>query len=355
MKTINLSGDIGWEITDRLVNSLLPKDGKEDVEIFINSYGGEVFEAFAIYNTIRNYPGNITTIIKGVAASAAGIIYLAGKVKKVFKNSTFMAHEPWLITYGEGDILISRGNMLNGINDILVADLEAYTGKSEAEVRKALKNEIWLVGWEQIADAGLADELMDPTPGTEAAEIGPEPVESINEKIMAIIDKMKTEAKKQAENKSIDKVAASLKAIHDRQSSPLEEGEKNTKEEDSMDKAELKTKFPDVYESILSEGKKAVDVDAAVKAELERVTDILEAGNVRQDVIEAVKNKTDGKTFMKAELQRVQEKREAGTPGATALNSLGNGTQVPAEAKPEDGDQELNKWNKLYGKKEGEK
>ena len=56
MKTIELSGDIGWEITAKSIRSQLVMNSREAVRVKINSYGGDVFEAFQIYNLFHDYP-----------------------------------------------------------------------------------------------------------------------------------------------------------------------------------------------------------------------------------------------------------------------------------------------------------
>ena len=54
MKIIELSGDVGWEITAKSLKNKLPKDNS-DVRLKIDSYGGSVFEGVRLYNVIKDY------------------------------------------------------------------------------------------------------------------------------------------------------------------------------------------------------------------------------------------------------------------------------------------------------------
>lgn len=349
MKIINLSGVVGWEITDRLVSNLLPKNNTEDVEVHINSYGGDAFEAFAIYNTLKNYAGNMTTIIKGIAASAAGIIYLAGKEKKIYKNSTFMAHPAWGFAIGEGDILISRGKMLNSVTDVILDDLSKLMSKEKAELLEELKSEIWLVGWEQIVGEGLADEVID---GDEIEKL--ESKNEIHAKVLNIQDKMRAEAK--ANNKIYEKVAASIadrfpEIVSDNKpennpeiktvNSPQQRD--NISMEENMDKAKLKADFPDLYEEIYNEGKESVKTEAnataknAITEDRERSAKVMKLAGVNDEIINSVKNGQTSGDYAEAELTR---QREANTKALKDgdnqnLGSFTEGNQLPNDTKPE--------------------
>lgn len=71
------------------------KDAAE-IEVRINSRGGEVTEGFAIHDLLINSGKKVTTIIEGRCASIATVIFLAGSVRKMHKHSDFMIHNPWL-------------------------------------------------------------------------------------------------------------------------------------------------------------------------------------------------------------------------------------------------------------------
>ena len=82
-RTLSLSGEIsdetwyGDEVTPKLFKDEL-NAGEGDITVWLNSPGGDVFAAAQIYNMLRDYKGNVTIKIDGLAASAASVIAMAG-------------------------------------------------------------------------------------------------------------------------------------------------------------------------------------------------------------------------------------------------------------------------------------
>ena len=358
-KKINLSGVVGWEITNRLVENLLPKNSTEDVEVIINSYGGDAFEAFAIYNTLKDYPGKVKTVIKGIAASAAGTIYLAGKTKAIYKNSTFMAHPAWSFAIGEGDFLISRGKMLNDVTGIVAEELAVLMEKEKAEVIEELKNEIWLVGWDDIVNSGLADEVID----NEDGDTDIETKDEISMKIVNIQNKMRAEAK--ADNNLYEKVAASIVGrTVNIQALPVKN---KTQEEADMTLKEYLNKYPEAQAEIDTSIKSAVskELETNLNEDRERSAQILKIAGVNDSVIENITNGITEGEFAIKEVENLKKARAENK--SNGVESLEVSAQLPADTAP-DGNtkvegaenataeqaKEIDVWNKLY-KKEGDK
>jgi ATP-dependent Clp protease protease subunit len=83
--------DPGVATTD-VTNAL--KEAEGDVTVRINSRGGEVGTALAIYNRLREHPGVVTTVVDGYAFSSAGWIAQAGEVRNIATGGIFMIHNP---------------------------------------------------------------------------------------------------------------------------------------------------------------------------------------------------------------------------------------------------------------------
>lgn len=83
-----------------IVNELQSLDAKE-INVHINSYGGEVAEGLAIYNTLKNSGMKVTTICDGFACSAASVIFMAGDERIINEASLLMIHNAW--TYANGN------------------------------------------------------------------------------------------------------------------------------------------------------------------------------------------------------------------------------------------------------------
>jgi ATP-dependent protease ClpP protease subunit len=132
-----------------------------DVELSINSPGGNVFDALAIHNVLGRYEGNLTVRIDGVAASAASLIAMAGKKIVMPENAFMMIHNAATIAWGEPSDLRKAADDLDKINDGIVAAYRKKTGMEDAELKKLMDAETWMNGLDAVA-MGFADEMEEP-------------------------------------------------------------------------------------------------------------------------------------------------------------------------------------------------
>src|SRR5580704_13345261 len=85
----------------------------QDVDVHISSVGGSAFDAIAIYDLLKKYPGNVTTYIDALAASAASIVAMGGKTVVMSKYALLMIHKPMVGSGGNADELLKDVQMLN--------------------------------------------------------------------------------------------------------------------------------------------------------------------------------------------------------------------------------------------------
>lgn len=166
---ILINNEIGGGITADGLRSQLSKakDG-DDIKIIVNSPGGDCFEGIAVYNTIRdfarNFKGNITTYVQGMAASAASWIALAAssvseKNKVVVEdNSVFMIHDCWGLVVGNKNDMRDAADFAERVDGVMQKMLARKSGKTEAEIGDLMDKETWYFG-QEIIDAGFADEM----------------------------------------------------------------------------------------------------------------------------------------------------------------------------------------------------
>jgi ATP-dependent Clp protease, protease subunit len=160
MNEILIYGQIGtWEISALSIREQLkPMNG--DVIIKIDSPGGSVFEGISIFNAIKEYDkGTVTIIVESLAASIASYIALAGDVIKVHDNSTFMIHNAWTFTYGDGNELRKTADILDGLTSLIAKKYISKTGKTKEEIKLAMDVESYYFGSE-ILDYGFCDEVI---------------------------------------------------------------------------------------------------------------------------------------------------------------------------------------------------
>ena len=132
------------------------------INIYINSYGGSVFEGTAIYNQLRRNPAHKTVYIDGFACSVASVIAMAGDEIVMPRNALMMIHNMWMGAVGNAAELRKAADDLDVIN---AAGRGAYLAKAgdklpEAKLIEMMDAETWLTA-EDCITYGLADRLAD--------------------------------------------------------------------------------------------------------------------------------------------------------------------------------------------------
>lgn len=181
MKTIYLSGTVGYEITADKIREQVDFASREKLRIIVNSYGGYVSDAFEIYNLLQTYKGEIEAVIMGVAASAMSYIIMAADKISAFKNSIFMAHRVQGVALGTADDMAREAGIMGAMDSVIA---EAYTRRMKGtreDIMAQMGNEIWLIGWEALTEAGIIDNVIDKP---EEIEI-PEPADE--EQVMILV------------------------------------------------------------------------------------------------------------------------------------------------------------------------
>ena len=133
-----------------------------EIEIFINSFGGEVFEGTAIYNQLRRHPAHKSVHIDGFACSIASVIAMAGDEVVMPRNTLMMVHNMWMGVVGNAAQLRKAADDLDTIN---AAGRQAYLQKageklSEERLAEMMDAETWLTA-EECIELGLADRFDD--------------------------------------------------------------------------------------------------------------------------------------------------------------------------------------------------
>ena len=135
---------------------------KSNINIHINSVGGDFYAGLAIYNRLKSLNSNITTINDGLAASAASIIFQAGKTRKMNSGSNLMIHgvSGFLYDYYNIEQLRTIIKQFSAHNNAAIGVYSERSGKTKEECKSLMNGETWLTGQEAV-DAGLADEIIE--------------------------------------------------------------------------------------------------------------------------------------------------------------------------------------------------
>ena len=130
---------LGTPVNDQVANltiaqllHLESEDPDKDINIYINSPGGDITSAFAIYDTMQFIRNDIATICLGQAASAAAVLLAAGTKGKrlALPHSRILLHQPWgQVGYGQVTDLELAAKEILRMRDLLEQILANHTGQ----------------------------------------------------------------------------------------------------------------------------------------------------------------------------------------------------------------------------------
>ena len=136
-------------------------DASKDIQIYINSPGGEVYSGLGIYDTMQFIKPDVATICTGMAASMAAVLLCAGAHGKrsALPHSRVMIHQPLGGAQGQAsDIEITAREILK-IKEELALIIARHSGKSTEEVIRTGDRDYWMIASE-AKDFGMIDEVL---------------------------------------------------------------------------------------------------------------------------------------------------------------------------------------------------
>lgn len=180
--TVNLSGEImptewaevyrwfGW--TDNccpkdIADALEAANG-EDLELLVNSPGGDLFSAREMLSALRRYQGKITATVTSIAASAATVAMMGADVIRAEPYATICIHNP--SCYAEGDAGTHRktARELDVHRDSIVEAYLLHSSRSREELIRQMDKDVWMTAQEAV-DFGIVDELTEAEGGERIA------------------------------------------------------------------------------------------------------------------------------------------------------------------------------------------
>lgn len=168
MKTIEIIGDILDDYYGAMyerynipasypkkVKSLLAEADGDDIEININSGGGDVFSGFEIYTAILQYKGNVRINVTGLAASAASVIMCAGECY-ISPVGTVMVHCSACCARGNHNDLEKTAETLKTIDESIANAYVTKTGMTKEKAVALMEDTTWITA-EKAVEMGLCD------------------------------------------------------------------------------------------------------------------------------------------------------------------------------------------------------
>lgn len=154
---IDLYGEIGmWGINASDFRRSLKDAG--DINLRVNSPGGDVFDGIAIYNDLIDHKGKVTVTVSGLAASAASIIAMAGDEIRIAESAFIMIHNAWGLVVGNRHDMREMADVLDGIDKALARIYAQRTSVGIRTVTQMMDDETWINGKDAV-EQGFADAL----------------------------------------------------------------------------------------------------------------------------------------------------------------------------------------------------
>ena len=131
-----------------LINKIKTLGNIKNITLRINSYGGSVFQAQAMYSYLKSHPANITVRIDAIAASAASLVAMAGDKIIMPENTMMMIHNPAGGVIGDAETMRDTAEILDKVRDLIANVYIAKTGLDREKINQLMDDETWLTAAE---------------------------------------------------------------------------------------------------------------------------------------------------------------------------------------------------------------
>ncbi len=164
---LEIAGEIGnpYEGCDaKSVSSFLRANKGKQVNVSINSGGGLAYDGLCIHNAFLQHDATVTTIVNGIAGSAATMISVGGKPAKIFENSTFFVHRAALLAYGNRDVMDEAMAWLDQVDQAIAKTYKAKTNRALDKMLELMKGsgkrDGTIMTAKEAVDAKFCDEMI---------------------------------------------------------------------------------------------------------------------------------------------------------------------------------------------------
>jgi len=175
-RIIFIGTPINSEVANLVIAQLLyleREDREKDIDLYINSPGGEVTSGLAIYDTMQFIKPDVSTICIGQAASIAAVLLAGGAKGKRFAlpYSRILIHQPWGQVYGQAtDIKIQAEEMLR-LKRIIHEILAKHTGQPIEKIEQDTERDYYMSA-EEAKAYGIIDNIILPRDKSKELQTG---------------------------------------------------------------------------------------------------------------------------------------------------------------------------------------
>ena len=163
---------LGTPIDDTIANLICAQmlfleseDPDKDINLYINSPGGDITVLLAIYDTLKYIKPDVSTFCFGQAASAAAVLLAAGTKGKRFAlpHARVLLHQPWGGVGGQASDIEIQAREILRMKDMLNSMLATDTGQSVERITKDTDRD-YIIGADEAVEYGLIDEVLTARP-----------------------------------------------------------------------------------------------------------------------------------------------------------------------------------------------
>ena len=159
---------LGKPIDDTVANLIMAQllhleseDADKDINLYINSPGGDITALFAIYDTMQFVRPDISTICYGQAASAAAVLLAAGTKGKrhALPHARILIHQPYSGAGGQASDIEIQAKEITRMRELLERVLAHHTGQTMEKIRKDTDRD-FIMNADEAKDYGIVDEVI---------------------------------------------------------------------------------------------------------------------------------------------------------------------------------------------------
>lgn len=168
------------------------------IVVRINSRGGNVHDGLAIYNMLAARSESVTTVVEGVAASIASVIFMAGGKRVMPANALLMVHEPSALVDANAEEMRKHADMLDKHAESIASVYAEGSSKSAEEWRAMMRTETWITGAD-AKELGACEEVTNEIAISACVDFDLENFRNAPESLQKLVNKNKSSPAKSSE------------------------------------------------------------------------------------------------------------------------------------------------------------
>lgn len=163
-RIIFLGTSIDADVSNIIVSQMLylEQNDNNDINLYINSPGGSVYDGYAIYDVMQYINSKVNTVCTGMAASMAAVLLAAGESggRYAMNHSRIMIHQPSSgIERSQASDIIIVANEISAIKNELYSTLSFHTGQSIEKIEEDSDRDFWMTS-NMAKEYGIIDEIL---------------------------------------------------------------------------------------------------------------------------------------------------------------------------------------------------